>query len=289
MYEETLEFAKMPSHQHCSICDTERLSRVNLNRVDLNKVKAICDKYGFGYSLVHKTFGSDGVEFVLYYKTDLNESEFNAKREEMKAKRDWSLYREWCDRYVDKMLAMHRCVNELDIETDLYFEASWSGNVGVFGSHNVCYLTYSRSCTSLRSWKELNEYYKLIYDFRMPRGVFLTLTTYYLKPDLSKCMFDFTIEDAFKVAKELYPSKANQLEIVTGKRACDTNSDPYQAILVGKGLNQVGSLTIGKSGAGVVHLGIRAILGGETSTRLNPARYREQIKDALAYIGINKL
>ena len=284
---ETLEFATMPSHQHCSICDTERLSRANLNRLDLNKVKAICDKYGFGYSLVHKTFGSDGVEFVLYYKTDLNESEFNAKREEMKAKRDWSLYREWCDRYVDKMLAMHRCVNELDIETDLYFEASWSGNVGVFGSHNVCYLTYSSSCTSLRSWKELNEHYSLIYDFRMPRGVFLTLTTYYLKPDLSKCMFDFTIEDAFKVAKELYPSKANQLEIVTGKRACDTNSDPYQAILVGKGLNQVGSLTIGKSGAGVVHLGIRAILGGETSTRPNPARYREQIKDALEYIGIH--
>jgi hypothetical protein len=287
MYEETLEFAKMPSHQHCSICDTERLRRVNLNRVDLNKVKEICNKYGFDYSLVYSTFGGDDIEFVLYYKTDLNESEFNTKREEMKAKRDWALYREWNDNLIGKRLAMHRCVNELDLATDLYFEVSWSGNSGLFGSHNIGYMTYRD--THLESWEELKKHYSLIYDFRMPRGVFLTIKTYYLKPDLSKCMFDFTIEDAFKVAKELYPSKANQLEIVTGKRACDTNSDPYQAILVGKGLNQVGSLTIGKSDAGVVHLGIRAILGGETSTRLNPARYREQIKDALAYIGINKL
>ena len=287
--QDNLEFEQMPSRQHCTATDTIRLSRANLNRVDLNKVKAICDKYGFGYSLVHKTFGGDGVEFILYYKTDLNESEFNAKYEEMRAKRDYSLYREWCDNYIHKMLAMHRCVNELDIATDLFFEVSWSGNVGIFGSHDVRYLTYSNQCTSLRSWKELNERYSLIYDFRMPRGVFLTITTYHLKPDLSQCLFDFTIEDAFKVAKELYPSKANQMAIVTGKRACDTNSDPYQAILIGKGIDQMGSLTIWKTKIGAVHLGIRAVLGGETSRALHPARYREQIKDALEYIGVNRL
>ena len=285
MYEETLEFATMPSKQFCTACDTTRFSRQNLNRVDLNKVKEICDKYGFGYSLIYSTFGGDGIEFVLYYKTDLNESEYNAKREEMKAKRDWALYREWNENLVDKRLAMHRCVNELDLATELYFEVSWSGNSGLFGSHNIGYLTYRD--TRLESWEELKKHYSLIYDFRMPRGVFLTIKTYHLKPDLSKYLSDFSIEDAFKVATELFPNK--EISIVTGKRACDTNSDPYQAILVGKGLNQVGSLTIWKSGGGIVQMGIRAVLGGETSTRLLATDYREQIKDALIYIGINKL
>lgn len=281
MYEETLEFAKMPSKQFCTACDTTRFCKGNLNRVDFNKVKEICDKYGFGYSLIYRTFGGDGIEFVLYYKTDISESEYKAMRDA----KNWALYREWDDNLTNKRLAMHRCLNELDLATELYFEVSWSGNVGLFGSHNIGYMTYRD--TNLESYDELKEHYSLIYDFRMPRGVFLTIKTYHLKPDLSKYLSDFTIEDAFKVATELYPNKP--ISIVTGKRASDTNTKPYQAILVGEGLNQVGSLTIWKSGGGIVQMGIRAVLGGETSTRLLATDYRDQIKDALIYIGINKL
>lgn len=281
MYEETLEFAKMPSKQFCTACDTTRFSRENLNRVDFDKVKEICNKYGFDYSLVYSTFGGDDIEFILYYKTDISESEYKAMRDA----KNWALYREWNDNLVDKRLAMHRCLNELDLATELYFEVSWSGNVGLFGSHNIGYMTYRD--TNLESYDELKEHYSLIYDFRMPRGVFLTIKTYHLKPDLSKYLSDFSIEDAFKVATELYPNKP--ISIVTGKRASDTNTKPYQAILVGEGLNQVGSLTIWKSGGGIVQMGIRAVLGGETSTRLSATNYRDQIKDALIYIGINKL
>lgn len=281
MYEKTFEFAKMPSKQFCTACDTTHFSRENLNRVDLNKVKEICDKYGFGYSLIYRTFGGDGIEFVLYYKTDISESEYKAMRDA----KNWALYREWDDNLTDKRLAMHRCINELDLATELYFEVSWSGNVGLFGSRNIGYMTYRD--TRLESYNELKEYYSLIYDFQMPRGVFLTIKTYHLKPDLSKYLSDFSIEDAFKVATELFPNK--EISIVTGKRASDTNTKPYQAILVGKGLNQLGSLTIWTSGGGIVQMGIRAVLGGETSTRLSATNYREQIKDALIYIGINKL
>lgn len=281
MYEETFEFAKMPSKQFCTACDTTRFSRGNLNRVDFDKVKEICNKYGFDYSLVYSTFGGDDIEFILYYKTDISESEYKAMRDA----KNWALYREWDDNLVGKRLAMHRCLNELDLATELYFEVSWSGNSGLFGSHNIGYMTYRD--TRLESWEELKEHYSLIYDFRMPRGVFLTIKTYHLKPDLSKYLSDFSIEDAFKVATELYPNKP--ISIVTGKRASDTNMKPYQAILVGKGLNQVGSLTIWKSGGGIVQMGIRAVLGGETSTRLSATNYREQIKDALRFIGINQL
>lgn len=281
MYEETLEFAKMPSKQFCTACDTTRFSRENLNRVDFDKVKEICNKYGFDYSLVYSTFGGDDIEFILYYKTDISESEYKAMRDA----KEWALYREWNDNLTDKRLAMHRCLNELDLATELYFEVSWSGNVGLFGSHNIGYMTYRD--TNLESYDELKEHYSLIYDFRMPRGVFLTIKTYHLKPDLSKYLSDFSIEDAFKVATELYPNKP--ISIVKGKRASDTNMEPYQAILVGKGLNQVGSLTIWKSGGGIVQMGIRAVLGGETSTRLSATNYREQIKDALRFIGINQL
>lgn len=281
MYEETFEFEKMPSKQFCTACDTTRFNRGNLNRVDFNKVKEICNKYGFDYSLVYSTFGGDDIEFILYYKTDISESEYKAMRDV----KNWALYREWNDSLVAKRLAMHRCVNELDLATELYFEVSWSGNVGLFGSHNIGYMTYRD--THLESWEELKKHYSLIYDFRMPRGVFLTIKTYHLKPDLSKYLSDFSIEDAFKVATELYPSKP--ISIVKGKRASDTNMDAYRAILVGEGLNQVGSLTIWKSGGGIVQMGIRAVLGGETSTRLSATNYREQIKDALIYIGINKL
>lgn len=279
MYEETFEFAKMPSKQFCTACDTTRFSRENLNRVDFDKVKEICNKYGFDYSLVYSTFGGDDIEFILYYKTDISESEYKAMRDA----KEWALYREWNDNLTDKRLAMHRCLNELDLATELYFEVSWSGNVGLFGSHNIGYMTYRD--TNLESYDELKEHYSLIYDFRMPRGVFLTIKTYHLKPDLSKYLSDFTIEDAFKVATELYPNKP--ISIVKGKRASDTNMDAYRAILVGEGLNQVGSLTIWKSGGGIVQMGIRAVLGGETSTRLSATNYREQIKDALEYIGIH--
>jgi hypothetical protein len=281
MYEKTFEFEKMPSKQFCTACDTTRFNRRNLNRVDFNKVKEICNKYGFDYSLVYSTFGGDDIEFILYYKTDISESEYKAMRDA----KEWALYREWNDSLVAKRLAMHRCVNELDLATELYFEVSWSGNVGLFGSHNIGYMTYRD--THLESYNELKEHYSLIYDFRMPRGVFLTIKTYHLKPDLSKYLSDFSIEDAFKVATELYPSKP--ISIVKGKRASDTNMDAYRAILVGEGLNQVGSLTIWKSGGGIVQMGIRAVLGGETSTRLSATNYREQIKDALIYIGINRL
>lgn len=283
MYEETLEFATMPSKQFCTACDTTRFSRRNLNRVDLNKVKEICDKYGFDYSLVYSTFCGDDIEFILYYKTDISESEYKAMRDA----KNWALYREWDNNLVAKRLAMHRCINELDLATELYFEVSWSGNVGLFGSHNVGYKTYRD--TYIESYAELKEHYSLIYDFRMPRGVFLTIKTRHLKPDLSKYLSDFTIEDAFKVATELFPDKVKELSIVTGKRAVDTNMESYQAILVGKGLNQVGSLTIRKSGGGIVQMGIRAVLGGETSEKLCATDYRNQIKDALIYIGINEL
>lgn len=281
MYEETFEFAKMPSKQFCTACDTTRFNRGNLNRVDFDKVKEICNKYGFAYSLVYSTFGGDGVEFILYYKTDISESEYKAMRET----KNRTLYHEWDDNLIDKRLAMHRCVNELDLATELYFEVSWSGNSGLFGSHNIGYMTYRD--TNLESYDELKKRYSLIYDFRMPRGVFLTIKTNHLKPDLSKYLSEFTIEDAFKVATELFPGK--EISIVKGKRASDTNMDAYRAILVGKGLNQLGSLTIWKSGGGIVQMGIRAVLGGETSTRLSATNYREQIKDALIYIGINQL
>lgn len=281
MLNESLEFAKMPSKDFCTATDTIRLNRRNLDRVDFNKVKGICNKYGFGYSLVYSTFGGDDVEFILYYKTSIAESDYKA----MRSAEDWDLYRSWYTHYIDKMLEMHRCVNELDLATDLFFEVSWSGNVGLFGSDNVGYKTYTNSCERFETWEQLNKHYSLIYDFKMPRGVFLIVKTNHLKPDLSKCLFGFTIKDAFKVATEIFPDK--QLSIVEGKRTCDT--DAYKAILVGEGMNQLGSLTIYGSKSGAVQMGIRAVLGGETSTSLSATEYREQIKDALEYIGVNRL
>lgn len=283
MLNESFEFANMPSRNHCTATDTIRLNKRNLDRVDFNKVKDICDKYGFGYSLVYSTFGGDDVEFIIYYKTSIAESDYKA----MRASKDWDLYRSWHTNHVGKMLAMHRCVNELDLATDLFFEVGWSGNVGLFGSDNVGYKTYSRSCDTFETWEQLKEHYSLIYDFKMPRGVFLIVKTQHLKPDLSKCLFGFTIEDAYKVATELYPGK--KISIVKGKRTCDTDTDAYKAILVGEGMNQLGSLTIYESKSGAVQMGIRAVLGGETSTSLSATEYREQIKDALEYIGVNRL
>ena len=281
MLNENLEFAKMPSRNHCTATDTIRLNKRNLDRVDFGKVKGICDKYGFGYSLVRQTFGGSDIEFILYYKTDIKECDYKA----MRSAEDWGLYRSWHSRYIDKMLEMHRCVNELDLATDLYFDVSWSGNVGLFGSDNVRYLTYTNSCERFETWEQLNKHYSLIYDFKMPRGVFLIVKTNHLKPDLSKCLFGFTIEDAYKVATELFPDK--QLSIVEGKRTCDT--DAYKAILVGEGMNQLGSLAIYETKSGAVQMGIRAVLGGETSISLSATEYREQIKDALEHIGVNRL
>lgn len=281
MLNESLEFNKMPSKDFCAATDTIRLNKCNLDRVDFDKVKGICDKYGFGYSLVCQTFGGSDIEFILYYKTSIAESDYKA----MRSAEDWDLYRSWYTNHVGKMLAMHRCVNELDLATDLYFDVSWSGNVGLFGSDNVRYLTYTNSCERFETWEQLNKHYSLIYDFKMPRGVFLIVKTNHLKPDLSKCLFGFKIEDAFKVATELFPDK--QLSIVWGKRTCDT--DAYKAILVGEGMNQLGSLTIYESKSGAVQMGVRVVLGGETSISLSATEYREQIKDALEHIGVNRL
>jgi hypothetical protein len=89
------------------------------------------------------------------------------------------------------------------------------------------------------------------------------------------------------VATELYPGK--KISIAKGKRACDTDTDAYKAILVGEGMNQLGSLTIYESKSGAVQMGVRAVLGGETSTSLSATEYREQIKDALEHIGVNRL
>ncbi len=272
------EFDNMPSIDYFS--DNISLSKKNMNLVDWQEVERICKNYGFAYTILHSTYGGSS-KVLVYEKVNIDPDVYKALHDA----KDYDSIRKMEKEAAPHYLRLHMCINELDLMTNLYFRTSWAGNCGIFGSNDVRRRSYSFG-GHVTSWQELiDRYHSACYytaGARPPKGVYLLMESSEAKIDTSYVFDDFTMESALATAKEEFPKL--RIEIQTGKRLCDGDRPSYQAIVVGDGNSQYGSLTFGKSSHGVVTMTRRVPLAGECSYKIKPDSLRKELCEAIKFM-----
>lgn len=210
------------------------LTKENMNRVDWGMVDEICKKYGFGYKIFESTYCSR-VECVIYLKTDISVEHYNEMRKAYdNSREDKERFWAMCHSYDDTFRKLHDCVHELDEQTDLMFECDWSGNCGLFGSHDVQRKSYSFG-SRLSTWSNITDRYSH-YCYYTPcffsKGIYVMMNTSYIKPQKQNSpeLADFEPK-LLEMTRELL-SDEFVADFEIGKRQCDTESDSYRALVV---------------------------------------------------------
>ncbi len=228
------EFSDMPSIDYGTI-KSEWLNSGNKNRIDWDKVKEICDKYGFGCTYINSTFGGDDAEFVVYLKTNINVDEYNKAVEGLRSytQEARDKYIELCKPYDYVYHQLHKCVHELDNQTYLMFECGWHGNCGQFGSNDVRKQSYSGG-DHLMSWKTITDIWSpLIHDtnYRLSKGIYALMSTHFIKPELQDSpVLDDAMEQTLLDLTRNLLSDEFVADYEHGKRQCD--NEPYKALVV---------------------------------------------------------
>lgn len=179
-------------------------------------------------------------------------------------------------------LELHEALNEIDINTPFYVECSWPGNCGFFSSNNVRDKFYP-SCFGRRfSYESLELCYHDL-AVRVPNGDYMLAELKKAKYDPKNVLGEFSVETAMEIALKHFPDKGIHLE--HGKRMCDTSSDSYDAIVVGYGKDQLGSIKFDTLPKGHVSMSVRRVLCGESSELLGKDSFEKQIVSAIARIN----
>ena len=280
------EFENMPSVDYY-IGSSPDLCKRNQNRIDFNKVSEICKKYGFNYTLINSTFGGDGVDLMIYLKTNEDVALFDKKYGNLtddEKRLRWKI----TDSYNDTYRKLHDCIHELDEQTDLLFHWGWCGNCGLFGSNDVKRKTYSFA-DGLHSWHNIISHWSpLIHDTtsKLSKGVYIYATASQLKPQPqnSPLMEDFEPIILEKV-KELL-GKKYKYSFEYGKRGCDTNTPSYKALVVRYAENDgyCGMLRFNRDNVGRYFVTAAAPLCGETYWEMDWENPTEDLERALNHV-----
>ena len=178
------EYENMPSIYNRG----ERLTTKNKTAVDWDKVGEIVKRHGFDYCLITDTFCSYGergvheTDFVVYIKMPFTEEWLQEKRK----KEEYQEIHKFMDLSSDIFHRLHDCVHELDEETGLFFDTSWAGNCGEFGSDDVKRQSYSFG-SSFFSWAYITDRWSpTIHDTlrHLKKGVYTLMDTRYLKENI---------------------------------------------------------------------------------------------------------
>lgn len=178
------EYQNMPSIDFRYSENHRDLITENQNEVDWDIVKSICEKHGFGFTIINGTFGKQWVgdllgyssEVVIYKKLDIDPNEFDRLEKDG----DYAKIRELKGKYEPLMVKLHDCIHELDEETDLVFRTSWAGNCGLFSKYDISYSFGN----ILYSWKYIiDEWHPLIHDTnsKLSKGVYVFMTSRLIK------------------------------------------------------------------------------------------------------------
>jgi hypothetical protein len=259
-----------------------RIKRETINEVDMTTCEEICRGYGFKCGYISDTFMGGGYkDFIVYQKLDIDPVEYR----NLITAQDWKAVIELDKPYIKRIYDLHDCIHALDLQTPLYFEVAWVGNCGIFGSDDVYRQSYCGG-RDITSWESIiNHWATCIHDTTrvLSKGVYLIASTDSLKPSEDAIMHDFTTEQALDICKEFFPKE--KFTIMVGKRACDTNTEPYKAILIGdEGIRQKGVLRFVKNKNGMVTMCSSAPLCGEQKTSLLRSSMRESIRSAVLFI-----
>lgn len=184
------EYSNMPSLDYC-LSEQRNIITANKDEIDWDLVKSICDKYGFGNTIITETcckrwVGDKvgfGCEFLVYKKIDFDYREF----EELEKTKQYDKIRELTKQYAPLMVKLHDCVHELDEKTNIVFNTGWAGNCGLFGSDNVMRKIYFGG-DYLYSWNRIVDIWSpLINDTntRLSKGVYFFITSRWIKTNHS--------------------------------------------------------------------------------------------------------
>lgn len=178
------EYQNMPSIDFGYAENHRDLITENQNDVDWDIVKSICEKHGFGFTIINGTFGKQLVgdklgyssEVVIYKKLDLDPNKYD----ELEKNKDYDKIWELKGKYEPLMVKLHDCIHELDEETDLLFQTGWAGNYGLFSGYD-----YSYSFGNLiYSWRYITDKWSpLINDTnsKLSKGVYIFMTSRWIK------------------------------------------------------------------------------------------------------------
>jgi len=178
------EYQNMPSIDFRYVENYRDLITENQNEVDWNIVKSICEKRGFGFTIINGTFGKRSVygklgyssEVVIYKKLDIDPKEYDRLEKDG----DYDKIRELKGKYDYLMVKLHDCIHELDEETDLVFKTGWAGNYGLFSEYDFSYSFGNM----LYSWRYIiDNWDPLIHDTysKLEKGVYIFITSQWIK------------------------------------------------------------------------------------------------------------
>lgn len=178
------EYQNMPSIDFSYAENHRDLITENQNEVDWDIVKSICEKHGFGFTIINGTFGKQWVgeklgyssEVVIYKKLDLDPNKYD----ELEKNKDYDKIWELKGKYEPLMVKLHDCIHELDEETDLAFKTGWSGNYGLFSEYDCSYSFGN----ILYSWRYITDiWHPSINDTlsKLEKGVYIFMTSRWIK------------------------------------------------------------------------------------------------------------
>ena len=155
-----------------------RLTEDNMDNIEWDVVNNICSKHGFKCTIVKSTFGGDhDIDVFINKVIDCVEYEWF---ENLRKERKYGLLAKLNEGFEDELHSLHDCINDLDINTNLYFRWGWIGNCGIFGSHDVRRNTYCEG----RSLESYNDFVRacdpMIHDTakKFKKGVYVSVRTY---------------------------------------------------------------------------------------------------------------
>ena len=281
------EFSNMPSIDFRGP-NSPDLTADNIDRIDLDVVKKICDKYGFRFTTIYNTFSGNGVEFIIYFKTPIPAEQYNElyksslnSREDNK--RFWELQRKYNDIYIK----MHQCVHELDEQTDLLFNCGWQGNCGLFGSHDVRRESYSFG-GHLTSWNSIiDRWSPCIHDTlsKLSKGIYALMSSNQIKPQFENSPKLEEYEPIIlKTIRECLDNN-HTADFEMGKRQCDTNEEKYRAIIIRNSRKQYcGLIRLYRDWVGRYHVTYAAPLCGESHFVLNWKAPHDDVESIVHYL-----
>ena len=283
------EFESMPSIDFRG-ANPPYLTKRSGKRMDWDKVKEICDKYGFKFCTINNTFCGDNTEFVVYLKTDISVEHYNELYKVYdNSREDKERYWEMSHSYDWAFRKLHECVHELDEQTDLMFECGWSGNCGLFGSDDVKRKSYSFG-SHLTTWSYIiDRWAPSIHDTRMKlsKGIYAMMTTRYIKPEIqnSPLVEDFE-PTLIEIVRGLIGDKFTA-KFEHGKRQCDTDTDGYRALVVRYAENgeYCGMVTFNRDWMGRYHITSAAPLCGQSSWVMDWQNPTEDLKSAVYFVN----
>ncbi len=170
------EYSDMPSIDFHSTMF--QLTEDNMDSVEWDLVNNICSKHGFECTIVKSTFGADHeIDVFINKRIDCIKYEWF---EDLRKEQKYGLLAKLNDGFGGELRSLHDCINELDINTNLYFRWGWVGNCGIFGSNDVYRNTYCDG-VALTSYNDfLKTCDPMIHDTanKFKKGVYMSVHTY---------------------------------------------------------------------------------------------------------------